>query len=204
MKNLVYAGRALVGDLLATLLFAALVACKIDVVAATSASIALGVGQIAFMKITGRGVSRLQWAGLGLVLVFGTASMLAHDPRFLMAKPTVVYAIIGVVMLQRGWMLRYLPPAADGHGAKAMIAFGYVWATLMFATGVANLVFAIALPALWPAFLAIFPTVSKIGLFAIQFVTVRRLAIREARAMGATDAQIKARMAQMTVRPEAA
>ncbi|WP_296597138.1 septation protein IspZ [Phenylobacterium sp.] len=204
MKNLVYAGRALVGDLLATLLFAALVALKVDVVVATGASIAMGVAQIALMRVMGRDVSRLQWASLGLVLVFGTASMLAHDPRFLMAKPTIVYAIIGVVMLQRGWMLRYLPPAADGYGAKAMIVFGYVWAGLMFATGVANLFFAVALPALWPALLAIFPLVSKIALFAVQFVTVRHLAIREAKAAGATDAQIRARMAQMSARTEAA
>ena len=195
MGNLIHAGRALGTDLFPTLVFAILVALRVDVVIATAASIAVGVAQIAFMRATKRDISRLQWASLFLVLVFGTASILAHDARFLMAKPTVVYAIVGVVMLQKGWMLRYLPPIAAGHGRGPMIAFGYVWAGLMFVTAAANLVTAILFPAIWPAFLAIFPTVSKIALFAVQYVTVRHLSIRSARAAGATEAQIRAAQA---------
>lgn len=197
MGPLIHAGRALGADLFPTLVFAVLVALEVDVVWATGASVAVGVAQIALMKVRGHEVSRLQWASLVLVLVFGAAGILAHDARFLMVKPTIIYAIIGAVMLQKGWMLRYLPPVAAGHGEGPMIAFGYVWAGLMFVTAVANLVVAIGYSAAWPAFLAIFPLVSKIGLFAVQFVTVRRLAIRSARAAGATEAQIQARMAEM-------
>ena len=191
MNNLIYAGRALGTDLLPTLVFAALVALEVDVVAATGASILTGVVQIAIMKFRGSDISRLQWASLALVLTFGAAAILAHDARFLMAKPTIVYAIVGVVMLQRGWMLRYLPPAAEGHGEKPMIAFGYIWAGLMFATGAGNLIAAVWFPSIWPAYLAIFPLVSKIVLFAIQYVTVRHLSIRSARAAGATEEQIR-------------
>lgn len=204
MGPLIHAGRALGADLLPTLVFAVLVALKADVMAATAAAIAIGVAQVVVMKIRRQDISRLQWASLLLVLVFGAASLLAHDPRFLMAKPSLVYAIVGVVMLQKGWMLRYLPPVAEGHGEKPMIAFGYVWAGLMFVTAAANLVVAIRFPAVWPQFLAIFPLVSKIGLFAVQFVTVRYLAIRSARAAGATEAQIQARMAQMRAERPAA
>lgn len=182
MGSLLFASRALATDLLPTLIFAVLIALKVDVVMATGASMAVGVGQIGVMKLARRPIAPLQWASLGLVLVFGAASVLAHDPRFLMAKPTLIYAIIGAVMLKRGWMLRYLPPVAGGRGAGVMVVFGYVWAGLMFATGAANLVIAIRYPSLWPAFLAIVPTVSKITLFAIQYVTVRHFAIREVRA----------------------
>ena len=197
MAPLIHAGRALGADLLPTIIFAILVALKVDVVWATVASIGTGVAQIALMSLRGHPVSRLQWASLALVLVFGAAGILAHDVRFLMVKPTIIYTIIGAVMLQRGWMLRYLPPVAEGHGEGPMIAFGYVWAGLMFFTAVANLVVAIAFSAAWPAFLAIFPLVSKVALFVVQFITVRHLAIRSARAAGATEAQIRARMAEM-------
>ncbi len=163
---------------------------------ATAASIAVGLAQLAFMKATRREISRLQWASMVLVLVFGGASILAHDARFLMAKPSIVYVIIGVVMLQRGWMLRYLPPVAVKYGEGPMVAFGYVWAGLMFVTAVANLVTAIWFTAAWPLFLAAFPPVSKIALFAVQYVTVRHLTIRSARAAGATDEQIRAGQAQ--------
>ncbi|MBI1199388.1 MAG: intracellular septation protein [Phenylobacterium sp.] len=193
MGNLMFAAKGLLQDLAPTLVFALLVALKVDPVITTAAAMAVGVVQIIALRLLGRQIAPLQWASLGLVLVFGTASLLAHDVRFLMAKPTLIYAIVGVVMLKRGWMLRYLPPVAEGRGERAMIAFGYVWAGLMFVSGAANLVFAIWFSSLWPLFLAVFPTVSKVALFAIQYVTMRVLIVRQVRAeQGAAQAEPQA------------
>jgi intracellular septation protein len=190
MGNLIYAGRALIADLLPTIAFAVMIAMKVDVRVATGVSVAISIAQIAlYALVMKKPVAPLQWASLGLVLVFGTAGILTNDARFLMAKPTLVYTIIGVVMLKRGWMLRYLPPIAREHGAAAQVAFGYVWAGLMFVTAAANLVIAIGFPAWWPAFLAVFPTVSKIVLFAIHFTTVRYVSIKAAKAQAAALAQ---------------
>lgn len=188
MGNLMHAGRALATDLLPTIVFAVLVAMKVDVRVATAVSAAVSVAQIVLALAMKKSVAPLQWASLGLVLVFGAAAILTNDARFMMAKPTLIYAIVGAVMLKRGWMLRYLPPEAVEHGAGAQIAFGYVWAGLMFVTAAANLVIAVWFQAWWPAFLAVFPTASKIALFAIQFVTVRRIAIRNATAAQAQAA----------------
>jgi intracellular septation protein A len=187
MGNLIYAGRALVADLLPTIAFAVMIALHVDVRIATGVSVAISVAQIAvYALVMKKPVAPLQWASLGLVLVFGAAGILMNDARFLMAKPTLIYAIIGVVMLKKGWMLRYLPPVAQEHGAAAQVAFGYVWAGLMFTTAAANLVITIWFQAYWPAFLAIFPTASKIVLFAIHFATVRAISIRNIRAAEAT------------------
>ena len=196
MGNLIFAGRALVADLLPTIVFAILVSLHVDVRIATGTSVAVSVAQIALQGfVMKRPVAPLQWASLGLVLVFGTAGILTNDPRFLMAKPTLIYTIIGLVMLKRGWMLRYLPPVAEGRGSAAMIAFGYVWAGLMFVTAASNLVVALAFPARWPAYLATFPMTSKIGLFAIQYLTVRHFALREFRAEAAAKEQAQAQAA---------
>ncbi len=192
MGNLIFAGRALLQDLLPTIAFAILVALKVDIRVATAAAMALSLGQIGYFAATKRPIAPLQWASLGLVILFGTAGILTNDARFLMAKPTLIYAIIGVVMLKKGWMLRYLPPVAGGRGAGTMIVFGYVWAGLMFVTGAANLVIALAFTAWWPAFLAAFPMASKIALFAIQYVTVRHFAIKELRAETAGQAEAQA------------
>jgi intracellular septation protein A len=189
MGNLMFAARGLLQDLAPTLVFAVLVALKADVLLATGAAMAVGVIQVVMLRVMGRPIAPLQWASLGLVLVFGTASLLAHDPRFLMAKPTIVYAIVGAVMLKRGWMLRYLPPVAAGRAEHVMNTFGYVWAGLMFLTGAANLVIAVWFTALWPAFLAVFPTASKVALFAIQYVTVRSVTARAIRQEAAAQAQ---------------
>jgi intracellular septation protein len=190
LGNLIFAGRGLVQDMLPTIVFAILIALHVDVRLATATSVALSLAQIALRGLVlKRPIAPLQWAGLGLVLVFGAAGILTNDARFLMAKPTLVYTIVGAVMLKRGWMLRYLPPVAEGRGASAMIAFGYVWAGLMFVTAASNLVVAISFPALWPAYLATFPTASKIALFAVQYATVRRVAMRQFMAEAAAKAQ---------------
>ena len=182
MRNLAHAARPLANDLLSSLLFAALVALNVDREIATLAAIGLGVGHVLLWMALRKPIAPLQWASLALVLTFGTASLFLHDSRFLMAKPTVIYLILTVMMLKRGWMLRYMPPVSIGHGEAPMIVFGYVWAGLMALTGMANLVIAARFPEIWPAFVAIFPISSKIALFAIQFTTVRHLTIRSVRA----------------------
>jgi intracellular septation protein A len=189
MQNLMRAARPLGNDLLSSLLFAALVALKVDAQIATLAAIGFGVGHVALWMVLRKPIAPLQWASLALVLTFGTAGLFLHDARFLMAKPTVIYLILTVMMLKRGWMLRYMPPIAVGHSEGLMVAFGYVWAGLMALTAVANLVIAVSFPSLWPAFLAVFPTASKIALFAVQFATVRRLTIRSIRAGRTLEAQ---------------
>lgn len=178
MHPLLYAARPLVMDFLATIVFLILVALKVDPTLAASVAIAIGVGQVAVLKLTGRPVAPLQWLGLGLVLVFGTASLLTHDIRFLMVKPTVIYLLVGAFMLKRGWMLRYMPPIAAGHAEPVMVAFGYAWAGLMFISAVANAVVAVAFTDHWVAFMAIFPMASKIALFAVQYLTTRAVVRR--------------------------
>ena len=192
MHPLLYAARPLLLDFLSTIVFLALVALKVDPTIAATVAIAIGVGQVLFLKLTGRPVAPLQWMGLGLVLVFGTASLLTHDIRFLMVKPTIIYLLIGGVMLKRGWMLRYLPPAAAGHADDVMIAFGYVWAGLMLVTAVANAVVAVAFTAHWVAFMAIFPMVTKIVLFAIQYAVTRSIVIRRRAAVQQAPAALAA------------
>ncbi|HEX5262482.1 MAG TPA: septation protein IspZ [Phenylobacterium sp.] len=178
MNGLLYAVRPLISDFFPTIVFAVLVAMKVDVRVATGAALLIGIAQVAIQKALKRKVELLQWASLGLVIVFGALGILTNDARFLMAKPTIIYLAIGAVMLKRGWMVRYLPPIAGEHGKPLMITFGYVWAGLMGLTAVVNLVVAIWFTALWPAFIAVVPMASKLALFAFQYVTVRRFVRR--------------------------
>ena len=182
MKTFVHAARPLVNDLFSSLLFAVLLIAGVDPLAATIIAMAAGVAHVVLLLALRRSVAPLQWASLGLVLVFGGASLVVHDPRFLMAKPTVVYLILTGFMLRKGWMLRYMPPIAQGRGAGLMIAYGYVWAGLMALSGGLNLLFAIALPEQWPLYKAVFPIASKLALFGLQYLHVRAATIRQIRA----------------------
>ncbi|MET0272140.1 MAG: septation protein IspZ [Phenylobacterium sp.] len=179
MKNLLYAIRPLANDLASSLFFALLVALGVGVAAATAWAVAFAVAHVILMKALKKPIAPLQWASLGLVLVFGAAGLFFHDIRFLMAKPTIIYLIVAAVMLKRGWMLRYMPPIAAGHGERMMIVFGYVWAGLLAFTGVLNLVIALWFTESWPLYKAVFPIASKLALFAVQYLSVRHVVKRK-------------------------
>ena len=187
MKNLLFAVRPLALDLISTLLFVAISAVTHNPMLATAVAIGAGVARIAWLRTQGRPINAMQWMSLGLVVVFGAATLLTQNVRFMMAKPTIVYILIGAAMLQRGWMLPYMPPQGREHvGDEVMIGWGYVWAGLMFATAALNAAFALlASFAVWSGFIAIFPAVSKIALFAVQFLSIRHMAIRNHRAQQA-------------------
>ena len=118
---------------------------------------------------------------------------MTNDPRFLLAKPTIIFLAIGAVMLMRGWLLRYLPPIACGHANAMMIKWGYAWAGLMGLTALANIVVAVWFTTQWPAFVAVVPLASKLALFAVQYASiryvVRRRIIAEMAAQSAQSAQ---------------
>jgi intracellular septation protein A len=183
---LVHAGRWILADLFSTLLFVALYAATRSIFAATGLAIGAGVIQIAWMKLRASPIDAMQWMSLGLVTVFGGASLITHDPRFVMFKPTLIYCAIGAVMMRRGWMNRYIPPLALRWSADVTTAFGYAWAAMMFGTAALNLYLAFNTdPKTWAWFLGVFPLASKLTLFAIQYLTTRLVVIGRMRAAGA-------------------
>jgi intracellular septation protein len=191
MKNLFFAAKPLALDLISTLLFVALSALTHNILLATSVAMVAGGARVVWLRLRGERVNAMQWMSLGLVVVFGAATLFTHDSRFMMAKPTIIYVLVGAAMLERGWMLPYLPPIAREHlEDSVMIGWGYVWAGLMFVTAALNAFFALATSLeVWSLFVAIFPAASKIALFAVQYLTIRSLSIRNARAKQVLAAQ---------------
>jgi len=180
MNSLLYALRPLASDFLPTIAFAILVATHASVPVATVGALGVALAQMLVQRaLLKRPIPLLQWASIGLVLVFGAIGFATDDARFLMVKPSIVYLAVGAVMLKRGWMLRYLPPVASGHADGLMIGWGYAWAGLMFASAAANLVVAWTLPALWPAYLAVVPLASKLMMFAVQYASIRLIVRRK-------------------------
>jgi intracellular septation protein len=190
VKGLLTAFRPLVFDMASSLFLVVLLALHADVLVATVASIALGFVQIIYLRVQHLPVARLQIASLGLVLLFGVAGLVFNDIRFLMAKPTIIELVIAAVMLQRGWMLRYLPPSAAGYGEDLMITWGYVWAGFMMLLAVTNLAVAIWFSARWVTYKATAPTFGPLVLFLIQYASMRVIVGRREAAAGAAAAPI--------------
>ena len=190
MNTLFYAARPILSDMLSTILFAALFSLTKNIYVSTGVAVALGVGQVLYEKLRGKPVPGMQWASLGLVTVLGGATLLTGDPRFVMVKPTVIYLTIGAAMMQRDWMDRYIPPVAKAYlPDRVIVAWGYVWAGMMFLTAAANLVVAVAFGAkAWVLFISVFPLASKIGLFAVHYLSFRYVALRNRRREAAASA----------------
>src|SRR5688500_15523183 len=97
-------------DCFSTIIFLAIYLITDNVILATAVAIAGAVGQVVYARYKGQTLGYMTWASLGLVIVLGGATLLTHDPRFVLAKPAIGHFAIGAIMLKRGWMLRYMPP----------------------------------------------------------------------------------------------
>ena len=69
---------------------------------ATAVAIAATFVQIGWLKLKGRTVDPALWLSLGVIVVFGGATLLLHDEVFIKWKPTVLYLMftVGLVVAQ--------------------------------------------------------------------------------------------------------
>lgn len=188
MKNLLKAGKLLLLDMASTVLFLVLYLTTHDIPLAVVLGVVLGIVQIGWEFVRKRPIDTMQWMSLFLVVASGAATLLTNDPRFVMVKPSVIYAVVGIVMLKPGWMNRYLPPIAQQTVPDIAFIFGYVWSGLMFLSAVLNLVVAMNVSVgSWASLMTVYGIASKLGLFLIQYVTMRSIAVRRVRARGSPD-----------------
>jgi intracellular septation protein A len=176
--------KQLFADFFSTIVFLAIWAATGNIYVATGVAIAGGIGQFALMRYQGRTLDVMNWASLGLVIVLGGATMLTHDPRFVMMKPSIAHFAVAAVMLRRGWMLRYLPPFVKEHvSANAIVAAGYCWAALMLVLGLMNIAIAgTGDMRLWAWFVSVGATGAKIVAFGVQYLILRAIIYRKIRA----------------------
>ncbi len=62
---------------------------------ATGVAIVATIAQIAWLKVSHGKVEPMQWLSLGIIVLFGGATILAHDETFIKWKPTVLYWLMG-------------------------------------------------------------------------------------------------------------
>ena len=183
MRTLFQSARLLLLDMASTFFFLVLFLLTKNVPLSVTLGVALGVAQIGVQFARGKRIETMEWLSLFVVVASGAATLLTNDPRFVMIKPSVLYAIIGVVMLKPGWMNRYLPPAAKELVPDVATIFGFVWAGLMFATAALNIVVALNFSvSAWSAVMAVFAIGSKLALFLVGYAVMRAIAVRRRRA----------------------
>jgi len=184
MRDFLNAAKLLLLDLASTILFLVLFLLTHNTILAVSLGMALGLAQIGTQFIRRKAIDTMEWLSLFLVIAAGTATLLTDDPRFVLFKPTVIYAIVGVVMLKPGWMNRYLPDIARAVVPDVAVVVGFVWAGLMFVSAMVNAFVALTCSvATWALVMPIFGIVSKLTVFVIGFAAMRFIGRRRVLAM---------------------
>jgi intracellular septation protein len=118
-----------------------------DIYTATALTMGATVLQIALLLVLRKKITAVHWFTLGVVLVFGTATLVLHDATFIKWKPTVINWImaaallVGPPLLGKNFirlLLQEHVKAPDVAWARANLA----WAALFVVLGAANLVVA--------------------------------------------------------------
>jgi intracellular septation protein A len=163
-------------DFFSTILFLAIYLATDNVLLATGVAIAGAIAQVIYSRVKGKPLGYMTYASLALVIVLGTATLLTHDPRFVLAKPAIGHFAIGAIMLKRGWLLRYLPAIVIETIPEYATLAGYAWAALMFVLGAGTIGVAMTGDMkLWTFYVTVVLVGAKLAAFAVQYVAFRLL-----------------------------
>jgi intracellular septation protein len=188
MKDFLNAARLLLLDLASTLFFLVVYLLTHNTILAVGLGIALSLAQIGTQFIRRRPIHVMEWLSLVLITAAGIATLLTHDPRFVLMKPSVIYAIVGGVMCKPGWLNRYLPDIARTVVPDVATIVGFAWAGLMFMSAAVNAFVALTCSLeTWALVMPIYSIVSKAVVFVAGFAAIRLTAGRRIRAMPAPE-----------------
>ncbi len=70
-----------------------------DIYIATGVAIAATIVQIGWLRYSNGKVEPMQWLSLGVIVLFGGATLIAHNETFIKWKPTVLYWLMGGALL---------------------------------------------------------------------------------------------------------
>jgi intracellular septation protein len=111
---------------------------------ATAVAIAATVLQIAWLKLRKQKVHGMLWTSLGVIVVFGGATLLLQDETFIKWKPTVLYWLFGVVLagsatLFRRNLIRMMLGEQMQLPDLVWSRLNWSWVAFFMVMGVANL-----------------------------------------------------------------
>lgn len=110
---------------------------------ATGTSIVAALLQLAWLKVSGRKIEVMLWVNVGIIVVFGGATLVLHNDAFIKCKPTILYGLFGVALLGGQLMgrniLRHLLGSQIQMPDAAWKRMNVSWAVFFLLAGVLNL-----------------------------------------------------------------
>jgi len=111
---------------------------------ATGVAIVATVAQIAWLRYSTGKIEPMQWLSLGIIVLFGGATILAHDETFIKWKPTVLYWLmagalgLGLLVFRKN-LLKSLMGSQLELPDVAWRAMNWSWTGFFAVMGVLNL-----------------------------------------------------------------
>ena len=136
---------------------------------ATAVAIVASLLQVSFRLVRRQKVEPMLWLSVGVILVFGGATIWLHDESFIKWKPTILYWLFGAILLVgrlfwRRNLLRSVLGAQIAVEPRVWERMLWVWIVFFAAIGVVNLVVAFNFPTdVWVNF-------KLFGLFGLTLV----------------------------------
>ena len=111
---------------------------------ATTVAIVATLLQLAWMRYSTGRTEPMQWLSLGVIVVFGGATLIAQDETFIKWKPTVLYwamggaLMVGQVFFRRNWLQSLMKSqmALPDHAWRVML---WSWCGFFAVMGVLNI-----------------------------------------------------------------
>ena len=115
-----------------------------DIYVATAVAIVATIGQIAWFRYSTGKVETMQWLSLGVIVLFGGATIALQNETFIKWKPTVLYWLMGGALLAgqvffRKNLLKSLMGSQMALPDEAWRVMNWSWAAFFAAMGVINL-----------------------------------------------------------------
>jgi intracellular septation protein len=115
-----------------------------DIFVATTVAIVATLLQLAWMRYSTGRTEPMQWLSLGVIVVFGGATLIAQDETFIKWKPTVLYwamggaLLVGQVFFRRNWLQSLMKSqmALPDHAWRVML---WSWCGFFAVMGVLNI-----------------------------------------------------------------
>lgn len=111
---------------------------------ATAVAIIATIGQVLWLMARGRKVEIMLWVSLGIIVVFGGATLLFHDATFIKWKPTVLYwlfagTLAGAALFLKRNLIRSLMQAQIELPEAVWTRLNLSWIGFFAIMGVLNL-----------------------------------------------------------------
>jgi len=115
-----------------------------DIYTATAVAIVATIAQISYLHLRHGKVQAMQWVGLGVIVLFGGATLVAHNDTFIKWKPTVLYWLMGGALLlgQLLWRKNFIQSLMGEQitlPAPVWLRLNWAWSGFFAVMGVANL-----------------------------------------------------------------